>query len=112
MKLRGTIKPHPQYTADLRGLREWLGQPPSSFSSVGWQNAQEWRRVLEAEMLKSTVDVVKATRERDEARRMYCRAWVDLTGQYEDDSLEDAAQKVAKNLGWDCFDECEGEAAP
>ena len=112
MKLRGTIKPPPQYTPDLRGLIAWLGQPPSSFSSVGWHNAQEWQRALNAFMLKSTVDVVKATRERDEARRMYCRGFVALSGCYDDDSLKHAAMKVAQNLGWDCFDGHEGEVNP
>jgi recombinational DNA repair ATPase RecF len=49
------------------------------------------------------------TAERDEARRMYCRAYTDLVvdPRLEELSLEDAAAIVADDLVWDCFEKKE-----
>ena len=46
-------------------------------------------------------------RERDEARRQYCRGFTDFCPNPAHDhlSLEDAAVEVAKSFGWDCFKE-------
>jgi hypothetical protein len=55
-----------------------------------------------------TDDIVARLRaERDEARRSYCRAFVDIfpNPKYEELSLEDAAIEVAKEFGWECFKE-------
>jgi hypothetical protein len=59
---------------------------------------------LQVEISDHCVAVLKA--ERDEARRMYCRAYTDLVvdPRLEKLSLEDAAAIVADDLGWDCFD--------
>lgn len=137
MKMRGNTHPEPSYSPDVAGLLQWLRQPPSQWSALGWKNAPAWadalgkliesieldldQAIFERDEAKHDRDNYRAERdateallddaitERDSARRMYCRAWVDLTGQYQDDSLEDAARKVAKNLDWNCFDECKGE---
>lgn len=139
MKMRGNTSPEPSYSPDVAGLLQWLRQPPSQWSALGWKNAPAWADAigdlisfLESERDKAMEErdraisesiedcavLEEAWAERDEARRMYCRAWVDLTGQYDDDSLWDAAKKVAESFGWDCFDEeideeiDEGEVTP
>lgn len=47
------------------------------------------------------------TRQRDHARRQYCRGFTDFCPNPEHDhlSLEDAAVEVAKSFGWNCFKE-------
>ena len=59
---------------------------------------------LRAELVSTTN---KLTAERDEARRSYCRAFVDIfpNPKYEELDLEDAAIDVAKEFGWKCFKE-------
>ena len=107
MKMRGIVKPNPVYTQDIPGLLAWLTQPPSQWSAVGWQNAPAWAALVDA-MIS---DLRHAEAERDEARRMYCRAFTDLVcdPRLEELSLEDAAAIVADDLCWDCF---EKEAQP
>ena len=61
--------------------------------------------------------LAKTRSERDDARRQYCRAFVDLfTDRYEEMTLEDAAACVATDFGWDCFSDGkeakDGEALP
>ena len=50
-------------------------------------------------------EIERLRRERDEARRSYCRAFVDIfpNPKYEELDLEDAAIEVAKEFGWECF---------
>jgi len=45
--------------------------------------------------------------ERDDARRQYCRGFTDFCHNPKHDhlSLEQAARRVAKDFGWDCFKE-------
>lgn len=61
------------------------------------------RRAIE--ILKE--DLTLAKRQRDEARRQYCRGFTDFCPNPRDEnlSLEDAAVEVAKRFGWDCFKE-------
>jgi hypothetical protein len=63
--------------------------------------------LYEIEELRAEVADLKA--ERDEARRMYCRAYTDLVvdPRLEKLSLEDAAAIVADDLVWDCFEKKE-----
>ena len=105
MKMRGTIKPDPVYPQDIRGLLSWLAQPPSQWSAVGWQNAPVWAALVD----KLMSDLREAEAERDDARRHYCRAFVDLypEGRFEELTLEEAAAKIADDLDWDCFEEDE-----
>ena len=107
--MRGTIKPDPVYPQDIPGLLAWLNQPPSQWSTVGWQNAPVWAALVD----KLISDLREAEAKRDEARRDYCRAFVDLVvdARLEELSLDEAAAKVADDLGWDCFDE-KDEANP
>ena len=101
--MRGTIKPKRVYPQDIPGLLSWLAQPPSQWSAVGWQNAPVWAALI-VELMS---DLREAEAKRDEARRDYCRAFVDLYRErrFEELTLEEAAAKVADDLGWDCFDE-------
>lgn len=103
MKMRGTIKPTPVYSQDIPGLLAWLNQPPSQWSAVGWQNAPLWAALVD----KLISDLREAEAKRDEASRDYCRAFVDLFPErrFEELTLEEAAAKVADDLGLDCFDE-------
>ena len=50
-------------------------------------------------------EIERLRKERDEARRSYCRAFVDIfpNPKYEELDLEDAAIEVAKEFGWECF---------
>jgi DNA-binding Lrp family transcriptional regulator len=45
--MRGSKTPHPVYTEDINGLLQWLKQPPSKWSAVGWRNALAWSVVVE-----------------------------------------------------------------
>jgi len=99
--MRGTIKPERVYPQDMPGLLSWLAQPPSKWSAVGWQNAPMWAALI-VELIS---DLREAEADRDHARRMYCRAFVDLVvdKRLEDLSLDEAAAKIADDLNWDCF---------
>ena len=103
--MRGTIKPDPVYPQDIPGLLSWLAQPPSNWSAVGWQNAPMWAALV----VKLMSDLREAEADRDHARRMNCRAFVDLVvdERLEDLSLDEAAAKIADNFDWDCFEKDE-----
>jgi hypothetical protein len=105
VKMRGTIKPTPVYPQDIPGLLAWLNQPPSQWSAVGWQNAPAWAALI-VELMS---DLREAEADRDHARRMYCRAFVDLVvdARLEELSLDEAAAKIADDLNWDCFEKDE-----
>ena len=45
------------------------------------------------------LEIVRLTKERDEARRMYCEAGI-ITGQ----KCEVQAHYISTSLGWDCYD--------
>lgn len=47
------------------------------------------------------------TDERDQARREYCFAFAELTTEptWEPPTREQAAKRIAKKRGWDCFKE-------
>ena len=51
--------------------------------------------------------IQRLTKERDKARREYCRGFTDFfpNPAHEDMTLEEAAMDVAKSFGWDCFKE-------
>jgi len=103
--MRGTVKPKRVYRKDIPGLLSWLAQPPSQWSAVGWQNAPVWAALI-VHLIK---DLREAEADRDHARRMYCRAFVDLYPErrFEELTLEEAAAKIADDLDWDCFEEDE-----
>jgi hypothetical protein len=103
--MRGNIKPDPVYPQDIPGLLAWLNQPPSQWSAVGWQNAPAWAALVD----KLIVDLREAEADRDHARRMYCRAFVDLVDDARLDELllDEAAAKIADNFDWDCFEKDE-----
>jgi hypothetical protein len=107
--MRGTIKPTPVYPQDIPGLLAWLNQPPSQWSAVGWQNAPVWAALVD----KLISDLREADGERDEARRNYCRALVDLrlAPWLEELGLDEAAASLAEDFEWDCFD-AKDEANP
>jgi hypothetical protein len=54
-----------------------------------------------------SIGVATALKERDEARRQYCRGFTDFCPNPAHDklTLEEAAMEVAKSFGWDCFKE-------
>lgn len=56
---------------------------------------------------EAAAEIERLRAERDEARRQYCRGFVDFfpNPEHEDLSLEDAAMEVAKSFGWECFKE-------
>ena len=58
-------------------------------------------------MREAAAEIERLRKERDEARRSYCRAFVDIfpNPKYEELDLEDAAIDVAKEFGWKCFKE-------
>lgn len=58
-------------------------------------------------MLAAADEIEQLRKERDEARRQYCRGFTDFCPNPAHDhlSLEDAAVEVAKSFGWDCFKE-------
>jgi hypothetical protein len=64
------------------------------------------KAAVERGVMRLRADLAQRTAERDEARRMYCRAYTDLVvdPRLEELSLEDAAAIVADDLVWDCFD--------
>jgi hypothetical protein len=106
--MRGNIKPTPVYPQDIPGLLAWLNQPPSQWSAVGWQNAPAWGALVVeriGDLIKAEVERDRSIAERDEARQMYCRAFVDLYHgpRLEELSLDEAAAKIADNFDWDCF---------
>lgn len=116
MKMRGKPTPEPSYSPDVAGLLQWLRQPPSQWSALGWKNAPAWADAIGNRIAFLENERDKAIDERDEARREYCRGYTDFcpNAEHEDLSLEDAAIEVAKSFGWDCFDDCghEGEVNP
>jgi len=64
------------------------------------------------ELTRIAADEIERLRaERDEARREYCRGFVDFCPNPAHDhlGLEDAAMEVAKSFGWDCFKEATDE---
>jgi len=99
--MRGTIKLKRVYPQDITGLLSWLAQPPSQWSAVGWKNAPMWAALI----VDLMSDLREAGADRDHARRMYCRAYVDLfvDPRLEELSLDEAAAKIADQLNWDCF---------
>jgi hypothetical protein len=60
-----------------------------------------------ARLRERHLDMATVIDQRDEARRMYCRAFVDLfeNPKYDELSLDEAAALVAEDFGWDCFEE-------
>ena len=65
-------------------------------------------KTVRIERDKESADEIEQLRkERDEARRQYCRGFTDFCPNPAHDhlSLEDAAVEVAKSFGWDCFKE-------
>ena len=66
-----------------------------AFNDLTEEAAEEINRLRE---LVSKTD--KLTAERDEARRMYCRAVEEIERGLSNDSRRD----VAKARGWDCYD--------
>ena len=52
------------------------------------------------EQLTIELTIARLTKERDEARRMYCSKVEDNSHQY-----GIASKDVAKQLNWDCFEE-------
>ena len=50
-------------------------------------------------LLPVILQVEQLTKERDEARRMYCEAGI-ITGQ----KCEVQAHYISTSLGWDCYD--------
>ena len=72
-----------------------------------WSRQAAKRGVAEvSDSLLAAADEIERLRaERDEARRRYCRAFVDIfpNPKYEELNLEDAAIEVAKEFGWECF---------
>ena len=63
----------------------------------------------EIELLR--IGVATALKERDEARRQYCRGFTDFcpNPKHDELSLEEAAMLVAKEFEWDCFDREQGK---
>ena len=62
-------------------------------------NEELWDR--RTEMTQMRIVIATLRRERDEARRMYCY----MSAQFMYKSVElDTAKHVAKNKGWDCYE--------
>lgn len=55
---------------------------------------------MESEILAQSKEIQQLTKERDEARRMYCSMVENNARQY-----GTSAKSVAKQAGWDCFKE-------
>lgn len=89
--------------AELRHLNAYLtaeGNVLRKEYPDRWQNCQGFFRLLD----RLQRALATARSERDEARRSYCRAFVDIfPSRYEEMMMEDAAELVAKDLGWKCF---------
>jgi hypothetical protein len=60
---------------------------------------------LTAKLLEQQREIDRLKAERDDARRMYCRGFTDFCPNpaHAKLTLEQAAMRVAKELGWDCF---------
>ena len=52
------------------------------------------------ELVEAANEITRLRKERDEARRMYCKKVENASRQY-----GTSANDVAKQLGWDCFKE-------
>jgi hypothetical protein len=126
MKMRGNTPPAPSYSPDVAGLMQWLRQPPSQWSALGWQNAPAWADAVA--FLEKERD--KAIAERDEWE-FHCdnaNAELEATNGLLDDAISEpdkarrawcldesfrrqrmglvvniTVDSIADERGWDCF---------